>query len=59
MLCVIMKIFKKLINSCVTNILSENITDGDVGITGPKLFGKIAQKSDLDYSKPGSFYIFS
>lgn len=51
-----LEIFKRLINSCITNILSENITDGDVGITGPKLFGKIAQNL-FDYLNKGSEFI--
>jgi mannosyltransferase OCH1-like enzyme len=36
--------FKQLINICIINILVENTDDGDLGITGPKLFGRIAQQ---------------
>ena len=47
------EIFKHLIQHCITNILNENISDGDTGITGPKLFGKVAENL-FDYIKKGS-----
>jgi mannosyltransferase OCH1-like enzyme len=51
-----LEIFKKLIEHCVTNILNENIYDGDTGITGPKLFGKVAQNL-FDYINKGSEFV--
>jgi mannosyltransferase OCH1-like enzyme len=53
-----LEIFKKVINSCITNILSESITDGDTGITGPRLFGKVAQNL-FDYLNKGSEFIIN
>ena len=47
------EIFELLVNSCIKNILSKNTLDGDTGITGPKLFGKVAQKL-LNYLQKGS-----
>jgi len=47
------KLFEELINQSISNILSKNITDGDIGITGPKLFGKVAQKL-FNYLEKGS-----
>ena len=52
-----LEIFKQLIESCITNILNEDISDGDVGVTGPKLFGKIAEKI-LGYSSKGNKFDF-
>ena len=47
------KLFEELINQSILNILSKNITDGDTGITGPKLFGKVAQNL-FNYLEKGS-----
>jgi hypothetical protein len=47
------KLFEELINRSISNILSKNITDGDTGITGPKLFGKVSQKL-FNYLEKGS-----
>jgi mannosyltransferase OCH1-like enzyme len=49
-----LEIFRSLIHHCIENILNENTSDGDTGITGPKLFGKLAQNL-FDYTdKKGS-----
>jgi hypothetical protein len=45
-----------LVIKSITNILDEHITDGDCGITGPVLFGKIAQ-SELNYLQKGNDFI--
>ena len=47
------KLFEELINQSILNILSKNITDGDTGITGPKLFGKVARNL-FNYLEKGS-----
>lgn len=51
-----LKLFKMLVIKSITNILDEHITDGDCGITGPVLFGKIAQ-SELNYLQKGNDFI--
>lgn len=53
-----LEIFKNLINSCITNILNEDVSNGDLGITGPKLFGKIAEKT-LGYRNKGNIFNFN
>jgi mannosyltransferase OCH1-like enzyme len=52
-----LEIFKQLINSCINNILNEDVSHGDLGITGPKLFGKIAEKI-FGYRKKGNNFNF-
>jgi mannosyltransferase OCH1-like enzyme len=52
-----LEIFKQLIEGCITNILNEDISGGDLGITGPKLFGKIAEKI-FGYSSKGNNFNF-
>jgi mannosyltransferase OCH1-like enzyme len=51
------KLFELLIKNAISNILSENISNGDTGITGPALFGKVAQHL-FHYLEKGSEFIF-
>lgn len=52
-----MKLFEELINNSISNILERNISDGDIGVTGPKLFGKVTQNL-FQYLQRGSEFIF-
>jgi mannosyltransferase OCH1-like enzyme len=48
-----MKLFEELINNSISNILERNTSHGDTGVTGPKLFGKVADKL-FQYIQRGS-----
>jgi mannosyltransferase OCH1-like enzyme len=50
-------LFKLLVEKCIENILNKNTSDGDLSITGPKLFGKILQQL-FNYVNKNSEFTF-